>query len=62
MPTFNSCTRRKGRPGKIHDAHQISNKFPGHGTFKTERSFDSQAALVIDVRGLFSFDMLSMGV
>ena len=61
MPTFNSCTKCVGSPGKIHDhmpdCHPVSwawiYEWP-----TTERNFDSQATWVIDVVIVFHCNVI----
>ena len=50
VPTFNSCTKSVRRPSKIHDR---TTTFHWHGCMDgitIDRSFDSHATSVIDVR------------
>ena len=65
MPTFTSCTKFLGSPGIITTVRIIALEFPGHECIydlTTERVFGSKATWVIDVLGLYFYDVFSMGV
>ena len=60
VPAFNSCTKYQGI---IHDRTPACHQCHGHGctdSLTTERDFDSQASLAIDVFGLY-FEIVSTG-
>ena len=57
VPTFNSCTECLSNHGHNTRPHtRLPPSFLDRDNLTTERNFDSQATLVIDVLGLF-FDM-----
>ena len=54
MPIFNSCTKRVGTPGRIHDAHRIS--WARMSSYLNVALIP--AMLVIDVLGLFLWGVI----